>query len=782
MERNFLQFFLLFVCGLCNYLNAQNINVSGIILDSENGESMIGASVYHPDSEKGTLTNEYGFYSLNIPSSQDSIMIRFSYVGYRDKVVRMAGNINQRMDISLSSGVDLEEVVVKADSERDKLNSTEMSVTTISVREAKLLPALFGEVDIIKTVQLKPGIQSGSEGSSGLIVRGGGPDQNLIILDEAVVYNPNHLFGFFSTFNADAVKDLKVYKGGFPAEYGGRLSSVIDVRLKDGNNQKLSGSGGIGLITSRATLEGPIVKDKGSFIVSGRRTYVDLITNSINRANQGKENFNPIPGYNFYDLNAKLNYKITDRDQIFISGYFGRDVFSFNSDFFDFGFDWGNSTLTSRWNHVYGNRFFSNTTAVFSNYKYDIKNTLPGFSFNFGSSVKDFALKHSYFYNTGGGHSLKFGVEGIYHSFTIGRLRAGANDGSVNFSAGNQLDGYEMAAHVSDEWEVNSRTKLYAGLRLSGFINEGATYINPEPRLSAKYSLTDRLSLKGSYARMSQYVHLIANSGVSLPTDVWYPTTENTKPQISDQIALGVAGTLGKNLFFEAEGYYKNLQNQLEFKDNANLFLNDDLESEFAFGRGYATGVEFTLEKKTGAVQGWIGYTLSWITRGEFESLDGSKIMEGRYFRPRYDRRHDLSVVGMYVFNKRFTVTGSFVFGSGDLTWLPSGRSYYQGINGEPSRPITAVYGDRNITRMPDYHRLDLGLVINFFPSWGHSDLTISVYNAYNRRNPYFLFLEPEFAPVEVGGQVIGELPFSVAAKQVSLFPILPSATWNFKF
>ncbi len=782
MKREILLFFILLVFGISAPVLGQNVNISGTVFDLENGETMIGASVYQSDYEKGTLSNEYGFYSLNIPTSPDSVDIRISYVGYADRVVRVLADRDQKLDVYLSSGVDLEEVVVKAESDRDRMNSTEMSVTTINVREAKLLPALFGEVDILKTVQLKPGVQSGSEGSSGLIVRGGGPDQNLILLDEAVVYNPNHLFGFFSTFNADAVKDLKVYKAGFPAEYGGRLSSVIDVRLKDGNNQKLSGSGGIGLITSRVTLEGPIVKDKGSFIVSGRRTYVDLITNSINRANAQNENYNPIPGYNFYDLNAKLNYKITDKDQIFVSGYFGRDVFAFNSESFNFGFDWGNSTLTSRWNHVFGTKLFSNTTAIFSNYKYDITNTLPGFSFNFGSSVKDYSLKHSYFYNIGGGHNLKFGIEGTYHTFSIGRLRAGADDGTINFNAGSELDGYEMAAHISDEWEVNSKTKLYAGLRLSGFANGNAFYFNPEPRLSAKYSLTDRLSLKGSYARMSQYVHLIANSGVSLPTDVWYPTTENTKPQISDQVAVGVAGMLGKNLYFEVEGYYKYLQNQLEFKDNANLFLNEDLENEFAFGKGYATGIEFTLEKKTGTLQGWIGYTLAWINRGEFESLDGSQIMEGRYFRPRYDRRHDLSVVALYVINRRLTVTGTFVYGSGDLTWLPSGRSYYQGISGEPNSPITSVYGDRNTTRMPDYHRMDLGLVINFFPSWGHSDLTISIYNAYDRRNPYFLFLEPEFRTVELEGQEIGELPFKVTAKQVSLFPILPSVTWNFKF
>jgi hypothetical protein len=773
---------LSFASALYSPLGAQNINVRGTVYDTDNGETLIGATLYCPQFEKGALSNEYGFFSLTLPKSQDNILLRVSYVGFSDQNILLSGFKDTVLNIQLSSGIALQEVVVQADSERERLNSTQMSVANLSAREAKLLPALFGEVDILKTVQLKPGIQSGAEGSSGLIVRGGSPDQNLILLDEAVVYNPNHLFGFFSTFNADAVKDLKIYKGGFPAEYGGRLSSVIDVRLRDGNNQKLSASGGIGLITSRLTVEGPIVEGKSSFIVSGRRTYVDLITNGINRANANNADFNPIPGYNFYDLNAKVNYKFSDKDQLFVSGYFGRDVFSFNNEFFNFGFNWGNSTLTTRWNHVYGKNLFSNTTFVFSHYQYDISNQLPGFSFNFGSSVKDFSLKNSYFYTLGNGHVLKAGLEATQHNFSIGRLRAGNDDGSLSFTAGNLLRGFQWATYVSDEWEATSLLRISGGLRLSGFVNNATHFANLEPRLAAKYSLNPIVSLKGSYARMAQYVHLIANTGISLPTDIWYPTTENVRPQLSDQVALGMAALLGKNVFLEIEGYYKNLQNQLEFKDNANLFVNENLENEFAFGKGYATGMEITLEKKNGKVQGWIGYTLAWINRGRFEALDGSKIMEGRYFRPRYDRRHDLSVVGIYELNHRITITGSFVYGSGDLTWLPSGRAYYQGIIGENSRPVTAIYGDRNNIRMPSYHRMDLGMVLKFFPSWGESDLTFSIYNAYDRRNPYFLFLQPELQALEVNGEIIAELPVGVSARQVSLFPILPSVTWNFKF
>lgn len=763
-------------------LTAQNVVISGTIYDQESGESMIGVTVYAVEAGHGTASNEYGYYQLSLPGSSDTITIRYSYVGYQDQNIRVSPDRNITRNVHMGSGIRLDEVVVSANADQERVQNTQMSVTNITAREAKILPALFGEVDIIKTIQLKPGIQSGSEGTSGLIVRGGGPDQNLILLDEAVVYNPNHLFGFFSTFNSDAIKDLKVYKGGFPAEYGGRLSSVIDVRLKDGNNKKFSASGGIGLITSRLTVEAPIVRDKSSFVISGRRTYIDLLTNQINRINKDNEEFTPIPGYNFYDLNVKANYRLTDKDQLFVSGYFGRDQFAFNTDEFKFGFDWGNATLTARWNRAIRSDLFMNTTFVFSDYNYDISNELPGFNVSFGSNVRDYSFKNSYLYAAGRGHDVKAGWEATYHQFTIGRLKGGDDEGALSFDSGSSLSGVQMAAYISDDWKVNSRVNLYGGLRISGFTGNNSFYIRPEPRLAARYSLSTAVSLKGSYARMHQYVHLISNSGISLPTDVWYPSTEFTKPQKSDQVALGLSGILGKNFYIEVEGYYKWLDNQLEFKDNANLFLNDNLESEFAFGKGYSTGAEFTLEKKNGRLQGWIGYTLAWIRRGEFTSLDGSQIMEGRYFSPRFDRRHDLSVVLMYEITRRWTVTGSFIYGSGDLTWLPSGRAYFQGMEGEDGTPLAPVFGDRNTIRMPAYHRMDLGIVFKSFHKWGESDLTLSVYNVYDRRNPYFLYLNTEFKPVEVAGEVVGELPYKISAKQVSLFPILPSLTWNFKF
>lgn len=761
-------------------LHAQEtFTISGTISDADNGETLIGASILAVEQGQGTVTNEYGFYSISLPAG-DSVKLVFSYVGFQSVVQNLVMNEDKKIDIELGQGVQLEEVVVKANSYQEQVNSTQMSVEALTVREAKLLPALLGEVDILRTLQLKPGIPSGTEGQTGLFVRGGAADQNLIVLDEAIVYNPNHLFGFFSTFNADAVKDLRLYKGGFPAQYGGRLSSVIDVKLKEGNKKKFSGAGGIGLISSRLTLEGPIQKDKSSFIVSGRRTYVDIFTNAINRSNEGNEDFEQIPAYFFYDLNTKINYELGEKDRIFVSGYFGRDAFNFDSDFFNFNFNWGNATGTARWNHVFNPRLFANTTFTYSDYQYNITNRVTGFSFEVGSKIRDTNFKTDFYYNLSDQHTLRFGAGATYHQFNVGRLQAGSDDGDVSFSAGQDFDGTEFGAYISDEWIAGDRLTINGGLRLSGFINDGTTHFGIEPRFASKFSLNPNLSLKASYARMYQYVHLISNAGLALPTDVWYPSSANVKPQISDQVAIGASFALGDQFLFTNEYYYKWLDNQIDFIDGAQLFANDDLEEEFAFGDGYAYGAEFSIEKSQGKLQGWIGYTLALIRRGNFRGVK-QDIMEGRYFAPRYDRRHDISVVATYQINRRLTASATWVFGSGDLAWLPSGRFTFQDIPGGAFEPTIPIYGDRNTFRLPDYHRLDVGLVIKLFPKWGESDITVSVYNAYDRRNAYFIFLEPEVNPVAIGDQIL-EIPDRIVARQQSLFPIIPSATWNFKF
>jgi hypothetical protein len=761
----------------------EQFTLSGKLMDAETGETLIGASVFIPSSGTGTTTNEYGFYSLQVPAF-DSVEVVYSYVGFQNQSFTFFLKSNLEKNIELGTGVQLEEVVVKANSYEEQLRSTEMSVEALTTKEVKMLPAILGETDILRTIQLKPGIPSGGEGTTGLFVRGGGPDQNLIVLDEALVYNPNHLFGFFSTFNTDAVKDLKLYKGGFPAQYGGRLSSVIDVKLKEGNNKKFSGSGGIGLISSRLTLEGPIQKGKSSFIVSGRRTYVDLITGLVNKANEDDPDANLIPGYYFYDLNTKVNFEITEKDHLFLSGYFGRDKFSFDSDFFDFGFDWGNATGTARWNHTFSPRLFNNTTVTFSDYRYQILNQVTGFSFDLNSNIKDLNFKTDFYQNLNDRNTLRYGANATYHQFTVGRLKAGSDDGNISFSAGQGYDAMEYGAYISDDFDVSPRLTLNGGLRLSAFSNDGTFYYGVEPRFASNFKWTSNLSVKASYARMYQYVHLVSNSGISLPTDVWYPSTENVKPQLSDQVAAGFSWLFnlgGTKLFLTNEYFYKWLDNQVDFIDGAELFANDDLEQEFVFGKGYAYGGEISIEKKEGKLTGWIGYTLSLIRRGEFEGPKGT-VMDGRYFSPRYDRRHDISVVAMYEISRRWSAGATWVFGSGDLTWLPRGRYTFQDVPGVDPQVAVPVYGDRNDVRLSDFHRLDVSIIYKLFPKWGESDITLSVVNAYDRRNAFFVYIEPQYKEGEEDPNGTLRIPEGFKAKQVSLFPILPALTWNFKF
>lgn len=775
--------FALFMVLLGIAAKAQNsFTISGTIKDAENGETLIGATVAAPALALGVTTNEYGFYSLTLPAG-DSVAIEFSYVGYQTQRRTLLLKSNQTLHVELGIGVELAEVVVEAGSVKEALKSTEMSVATISPKEAKVLPVLLGESDILKILQLKPGILSGSEGVTGLFVRGGGADQNLIVLDEAIVYNPNHLFGFFSTFNTDAVKDLKLYKGGFPAQYGGRLSSVIDVKLKEGNNKEFAGEGGIGLIASRLTLEGPIQKGKSSFIVSGRRTYVDIFTNQVNRANKDKEDYNQIPAYYFYDLNTKINFELGPHDKLFLSGYFGRDVFGFDSDFFDFTFDWGNATGTARWNHVFNPKLFANTTFTYSDYQYNIRNKLTGFSFDIGSHIRDANFKTDFYYAPNSHHTWRFGGNATNHQFEVGRLKAGSDDGKVEFSSGRNYDGVELGAYISDDWEIGPRWGLSTGLRFSGFVNGGKWYAGIEPRISARFSATDNLSLKASATRMYQYLHLIANAGVALPTDVWYPSTKGVKPQMSDQVAIGASYGIGKKYLLTVESYYKKLYNQVEFVDGAELFANNNLEEEFAIGKGYGYGFEVELEKKEGRLTGWIGYTLSFVRRGEFEPIDpNARFAQEGYYPPIYDRRHDLSVALIWDISRRLSATATFVYGSGDLRWLPTGRFIFQDVYGASFEAVVPDYLDRNNYRLPDYHRLDLGLVYRFFPKWGESDLTLSVVNAYDRRNTFFIYFEPIYKDMEDPTGNTIQVPERIAAKQVSLFPILPSLTWNFKF
>ncbi len=773
----FISFFT-FGYGTLLAQTSTNATISGVIRDDENGETLIGATVEAVGLRKGNVSNEYGFYSFTVPVATDSITLRFSYLGYETQERRLVPKGNAKLDVSLRpQGSLLEEVTIVANQLSEKVKSTEMSITTISTKEAKALPALFGETDLLKIIQLKPGVASGTEGTTGIFVRGGGNDQNLIVLDEAVVYNPNHLFGFFSTFNPDAVKDLKIWKGGFPSQYGGRLSSVIDVRMKEGNNKEYDVAGGVGLISSRLTIEGPIQKEKSSFIVSGRRTYADLITAQINRANEGNPNYNPIPDYYFYDLNTKVNFQLTEKDRLFLSGYFGRDVFKFNNEDFNFLFDWGNTTGTARWNHTFGPKLFSNTTFTYSDYRYRIRNILQGFSFRLGSNIVDANIKQDFYYQPNNQHTMRFGGNLTWHDFRVARLRAGSDDGQVSFESGEDFTGTEFGVFFSDDWAVSDRVKLNLGARLSGWNNATSNYARFEPRVSANYAVSENFSFKASYARMNQYVHLLASSGLSLPTDIWYPSTDKVAPEKSDQVAVGTTVLIKDKVLITWEAWYKKLYNQIDFIDGAELFGQTNIETQLTFGDGYAySPLELEIEKKDGRLTGWIGYTLAWVKRGRFPVINN-----GDYFSPRFDTRHNLSVVALYSLNRHWQFTATYVYTSGNISWLPAGRFTFQDVQGAPFQPVVPVFGQRNTFRYPAYMRADLGIVYKFRTKRSEQDLTLSVYNATDRRNPYFLYIDVQTQPAQIGGGTI-DVPTGFQAKQVSLFPVLPTITWNFKF
>ena len=759
--------------------------VSGTVRGAR-GETLPGASVAVPALGTGTAADSVGQFSLILPAGRHRLLV--ASIGYQQLTRDINLTKNQRLSFALTeSSNELGEVVVEgAVTLQEKLKTTQMGVEHLSVREAKLLPALFGEVDILKTLQLKPGVQSGGEGSSGLFVRGGSADQNLVLLDNTLVYNPNHLFGLFSVFNSDAVQSVDLYKSGFPAQFGGRLSSVVDVKLREGDRQHYVVTGGIGLISSRLTYEGPINRGgrgsgpaKGSFIVSGRRTYFDVFTRAINKANEKKEDYSPIPDYYFYDMNAKANYTLGEKDQVFFTGYLGRDVFGFSSTGgFNFNFSWGNTIGSLRWNHVFSPRLFVNTTASVSDYKYNLTNRLDQFSFGLGSSIRDYTVRTDAEYTPNDRHLLKAGALVTQHRFGVGRLEANSSDGRVNFGSDVNYYGLEGALYASDNYKASDKLQLEGGLRLTGFRSGSDQYGGVEPRAAARYALNDRISFKANYALMHQYVHLVTNSGATLPTDIWYPSRQSVRPQRSQQVSSGASFLLGQGKYLLTnEVYYKWGRNQVDFKDGAQLFVNPELDAEFIFGKSWAYGNEVYLEKKTGKTTGWIGYTLAWSWRNFQPQRGTTGVNQGQDFRPGYDRRHNLTVVVIHQLNPRINLTASFVYTSGNLTTLPLGRFGVQDIPGSSvgidPRPVP-IYPNRNSYQLIPYHRLDLGVVYKIGARL-NQDLTLSIYNAYNRRNAYFVFFETERD--KGSSRVTG-----FAAKQVSLFPVIPSLTYNFRF
>ncbi len=773
-------------------LNAQDrkFTISGYVREEANGEAIIGATVSIKNPIKGTATNTYGFFSLTAEEGQYELSV--SYIGMESYTTSITLAKDTFLEVRLKNK-QLKEVVVTGDKANGNIDDAQMGTVRLEMKQVKQIPAFMGEVDILKTIQLLPGVKGGAEGNSGFYVRGGGPDQNLILLDEATVYNAGHLFGFFSVFNGDAVKDINLIKGGMPAQYGGRLSSVLDITMKEGNDQRLQVDGGIGVIASRVTIQGPIKKDTASFIVAARRTYIDVLAGPFIKETSPFKG----SGYYFYDLNTKINWRINDKNRVFLSGYFGRDVFTYNnakSDFF-VSIPWGNATTSLRWNHLFGPKLFLNSTLVFSDYKFEFIAAQDGFEFKLFSGIRDYNSKFDFYYQPNNKHVVRFGAAYTWHTFTPNNVSAKAGETVFDLGGFKQQYAHELAVYANDDWDITPRWKLSAGLRYSYFIQVGefdryvkdvtgrtvftvhynkgqkvADYGGLEPRLSARFMIDETSSVKAAFTQNYQYVHLATLSPISLPTDIWVPCSDVVKPQIGWQYAAGYFKNFRDNDYESSvELYYKKMLNQVEFvpgalpEDN----VNNNTDNNFVFGTGESYGAEFFFKKKTGKLNGWVGYTLSWTTR-TFEGIE-----DGRTFYARYDRRHDVSVVAIYDLSERWTFGAVFVYGTGNAITLPESRYIIDG-------QIVPEYGPRNSYRMVAYHRADISATYTCKPKKlfrripFQSTWNFAVYNLYNRRNPYFIYFDTE------GSVAQGNL--SVKAKQVSLFPILPSVTWNFSF
>ena len=776
--------------SLIKATHAQNFTINGYIKDSANGETFIGSSIRVAENASiGATSNAYGFYSLSLPKGNYTLL--YSYLGFETVERKIELNQNLSINIDLKKRNILEKAIVITDKRKDEsVKSTQMGQIELSTEQIKNIPAIFGEVDVMKALQLLPGVQSAGEGQSGFYVRGGGPDQNLVLLDDATVYNTGHLFGFFSVFNSDAIKNTTLIKGGMPANYGGRLSSVVDVTMKEGNNKTFHGSGGIGLIASRLTLEGPLKKNKGSFVVSGRRTYIDAIIKPFISTSQLKGS-----GYYFYDLNLKANYKFSNKDRVYLSGYFGRDVFSFknSSGTLNINMPWGNSTTTVRWNHLFNDKLFCNTSVIYNDYQFKIGLSQNNFNLGLLSSIRDWNAKSDFEYYLNNKNQMKFGFNYIYHTFNPNAVSIQTSSIDITPADENKRHAHEAALYWLDDWSVTSRLKINAGLRYSFYqqvgqynyiltdkdfhptdtihFNKGQnvkTYAGVgglEPRITLRYELTESSSIKAAYSHNNQYIHLVSSNGTTLPTDIWVPSTISVKPQISDQYAIGYFRNFKHNMYeTSVELYYKNMQNQIEYHEFYVPTGDGNVEKDFIFGKGESHGAEFFINKKEGKLTGWIGYTLSFTNR-KFDLLNN-----GNWFPSKFDRRHDISFVASYELNDKWKFGAIWVYGSGNTATVPD--ALYQ-INGTLYEHFTSV----NAYRLPSYHRGDISATYTpnkrnkkFESSW-----TFAIYNVYCRFNPYFVYLD-------INGSVTAGTS-SVTAKEVSIFPYpLPSITWNFKF
>ncbi len=774
--------------------------ISGFVSDASNGEKLIGAVLYEPTLRQGATTNRYGFFSLTLPA--DSLRIVVSYIGFRSDTLAIRPDRNLHVNFALQP-LPLEMKAVEVQAERlDPIHEqTRMGVVEVPVSQIENAPVLMGEVDLMKTLQLLPGVQSGAEGMSGLYVRGGGPDQNLILLDDAPVYNASHLFGFFSVFNTAAVKYVQLTKAGFPARYGGRLSSVLEVAMKDGNMQSFEVDGSIGLVASQLTLQGPIRKDRTSFIVSARRTYVDLLIRPfLNPDERG--------GYYFYDLNAKVNHKISQRSRVFLSFYGGNDRFwsDMRNEYTSGDFQseeatsaelgWGNFTSTLRWNILFNNRLFGNLTAIYSRYQLssdiDDRSTTSDedvhetetLSLRYHSGIRDFGLKLDLDYIPNPSHYVRFGGNGTYHTYSPGAAQYRFNPASgapedTTLGAAQATDALEFGLYLEDDVRLSERLRANVGLHASGFTVDGSRFGSLQPRVSTRFLLNSQWALKASYARMRQYIHLLSNSTIGLPTDLWLPATDRARPEGSRQFGLGLAGALKQGQYeISLEAYHKTMTDLIEYREGATFLAgfgeHQDWQDKVETGRGWSYGVEMFVQKKRGRTTGWIGYTLSW-TRRRFPQLN-----EGREFPFRYDRRHDVALVLTHQLTRITNASLNWVYGTGNAITIPVARYYDEYVRGSigghelwTPRVLpyeTRIYEERNGFRMAAFHRVDFGF--NF--DWQRHGFRVGAYNAYNRKNPYFIFFD-DFRDSQTDTR-------EYQAKQVTLFPVLPWISYRFKY
>jgi hypothetical protein len=789
MYKHLVRISLLLICIQFSgsVLAQTRFTVSGFVYELGSRESLPGVNIFIPETTLGTASNSYGFYSITLPKGEYEIV--YSFVGYQNRIFSINLDKNITLNVDLDPSIDIEGVEIRADLPKQSSRSSQMSVMEIPIRQIKSIPALLGEKDALKVIQLMPGVQKGGEGTSGLYVRGGGPDQNLIILDDATVYNAYHLFGFFSLFNGDAIKSLELTKGGFPARHGGRLSSVLEIVMKDGNKEKISGEAGIGVLSSRLVLEGPIVKDKASFLVSGRRTYYDILA----------QPFMPKDikfGLFFYDLTAKANWEINSKNKIYLSGYFGKDKFfgreKYSGNTFEAGMFWDNATSTIRWNSVLSHNLFSNLSLIFSNYRLMIyaKDQFyeDSFELTYRSGIRDYGFKYDFTWIPLPSHTIRYGVSSVWHGFNPSAVVLKDDYFNEYKSEITTIDTYESGIYIEDEVKILDRGIINAGVRFSHHYHDKKSNFAFEPRVSGSYYITNTMSAKASYAKMNQYIHLLTSTGVGLPTDLWVPATSKAPAQESWQVAAGLAKDLpSHSTTFSLEGYYKESNNVITYKEGASFLLLDDpsdaneidWEDNVTSGVGWSYGLEMLAHKKSGKFSGWVGYTLSW-TQFQFDEVNN-----GNPYWAKYDRRHDISVVGVYELSKGITLSGTWVYGTGNAITLPlatyPAQEHFPYLQAEYNYiwPQTIQdYGEKNSFRMAAYHRLDVGVQFHKMFEKYERTWEFSIYNTYNRKNPFIYFVRTE-------GQYnprTGEYVYQNKLKQLSLFQIIPSVSWSIKF